>query len=164
MPTEALIAHIVVSKFADALPLHRQAQMLGRQGVTLDRSTLANRVRRGCWWPQPLYELLVRTVLSVPKVFADDTTLPVLEPGRGRTKTGRLWCYAVDDRPWCGPGHPVAVYVYSEDRRNEHRASTRRRICAGSVACFRSIAMPGLAAWSAARPTMPRSSASAGPT
>jgi transposase len=122
MPTEALIAHVVVSKFADALPLHRQAQMLGRQGVTLDRSTLANWVGRACWWLQPLYELLVSTVLSAPKVFADDTTLPVLEPGRGRTKTGQLWCYAVDDRPWQGPGHPVAAYVYSEDRKAKRPA------------------------------------------
>ena len=122
MPTEGLIAHIVVSKFADALPLHRQAQMLGRQGITLDRSTLANWVGRACWWLQPIYDLLASTVVSVPKVFADDTTLPVLEPGRGRTKTGRLWCYAVDDRPWCGPGHPVAVYAYSEDRKGERPA------------------------------------------
>jgi transposase len=122
MPTEALLAHIVVSKFADALPLYRQAQMLSRQGVSLDRSTLANWVGRACWWLQPLYDLLVSTVLSSPKVFADDTTLPVLEPGRGRTKTGRLWCYAVDDRPWKGPGHPVAAYFYSQDRKGERPA------------------------------------------
>jgi hypothetical protein len=64
--------------------------------------------------------LVLSTVLASPKVFADDTTLPVLDPGRGRTKTGRLWCYAVDNRPWCGPGHPAAAYVYSEDRKGEH--------------------------------------------
>ena len=122
MPTEALVAHVVVSKFADAQPLYRQVQILARQGVALDRSTLANWVGRACWWLQPLYDLLVGTVLSSPKVFADDTTLPVLEPGRGRTKTGRLWCYAVDDRPWCGPGHPIAVYAYSEDRKGERPA------------------------------------------
>jgi transposase len=122
MPTEALIAHVVVSKFADAQPLYRQVQILSRQGITLDRSTLANWVGRACWWLQPLYDLLVGTVLSLPKVFADETTLPVLEPGCGRTKTGRLWCYAVDDRPWCGPGHPVAVYAYSEDRKGERPA------------------------------------------
>jgi transposase len=57
-----------------------------------------------------------------PRVFADDTTLPVLDPGRGRTKTGRLWCYAVDNRPWKGPGHPAAAYVYSADRKAEHPA------------------------------------------
>ena len=108
MPTEALIAHVVVSKFADSLPLYRQVQMLERQGITLDRSTLASWVGRACWWLTPLYELMLGTVLAAPKVFADDTTLPVLDPGRGRTKTGRLWCYAVDDRPWRGPGHPMA--------------------------------------------------------
>jgi len=123
MPTEALIVHVVVSKFCDAQPLYRQAQILARQGVTLDRSTLANWVGRACWWLQPMYDLMVATVLAAPKVFADDTTLPVLEPGRGRTRTGRLWCYAVDDRPWCGSGHPVAVYAYSEDRKGERPAA-----------------------------------------
>ena len=131
MATEALVAHVVVSKFADAQPLYRQVQILSRQGVMLDRSTLANWVGRACWWLQPIYDLLVGTVLSSPKVFADDTTLPVLEPGRGRTKTGRLWCYAVDDRPWSGPGHPVAVYAYSEDRKGERPA--------GHLAGFRGV-------------------------
>jgi transposase len=70
--------------------LYRQSQMLARQGVTLDRSTLSNWVGRACWWLTPLYELIVGTVLVSNKVFADDTTLPVLDPGRGRTKTGRL--------------------------------------------------------------------------
>ena len=114
MATEALVAHAVVSKFCDALPLYRQAQMLKRQGITLDRSTLSAWVGRACWWLSPLYELVLGTVLSTDKVFADETTLPVLEPGRGRTKTGRLWCYAVDDRPWAGPTHPAAAYVYSD--------------------------------------------------
>jgi transposase len=118
MATEALMAHVLVSKFCDSLPLYRQSQMLARQGVTLDRSTLSNWVGRACWWLTPLYELMVSTALSAPKLFADDTTLPVLDPGRGRTKTGRIWCYAVDDRPWSGPTHPVAAYVYTEDRRN----------------------------------------------
>ncbi|HXR01588.1 MAG TPA: IS66 family transposase [Pseudomonas sp.] len=100
MATEALVAHVLVSKFCDSLPLYRQSQMLARQGVTLDRSTLSNWVGRACWWLTPLYDLFVSTALSAPKLFADDTTLPVLDPGRGRTKTGRIWCYAVDDRPW----------------------------------------------------------------
>jgi transposase len=97
--------------------------MLKRQGITLDRSTLSSWVGRACWWLTPLYELVLGTVLSTDKVFADETTLPVLEPGKGRTKTGRLWCYAVDDRPWSGPTHPAAAYVYSEDRRGEHPAT-----------------------------------------
>ena len=61
---------------------------------------------------------VIGTALSSAKLFADDTTLPVLDPGCGRTRIGRLWCYAVDDRPWAGPGHPIAAYIYSEDRKN----------------------------------------------
>ena len=131
MATEALIAHVLVSKFCDSLPLYRQSQMLARQGITLDRSTLSNWVGRACWWLTPLYDLVVGTVLSSSKLFADDTTLPVLDPGRGRTKTGRLWCYAVDDRPWCGSGHPAAAYVYSEDRKGARPA--------GHLATFRGV-------------------------
>jgi transposase len=118
MATEAMIAHVLVSKFGDSLPLYRQSKMLERQGITLDRSTLSHWVGRACWWLTPLYDLVLNTALAAPKLFADDTTLPVLDPGRGKTKTGRLWCYAVDDRPWRGPGHPVAAYVYTEDRKN----------------------------------------------
>jgi transposase len=126
MATEALLAHVLVNKYSDHLPLYRQAQIFARQGVTLDRSTLCNWVGRACWWLAPLHELILSTVLSSPKVFADDTTLPVLDPGRGRTKTGRIWCYAVDNRPWRGPGHPAAAYFYSEDRKGEHVRSHLR--------------------------------------
>ena len=136
MATAALVAHVVVSKFCDSLPLYRQSQMLARQGVTLDRSTLSNWVGRACWWLNPLYELVLGTVLSSGKIFADDTTLPVLDPGRGRTKTGRLWCYAVDDRPWCGPTHPAAAYVYSEDRKNARPAG---HLPAGHLAAFNGV-------------------------
>jgi transposase len=118
MATEALVVHVVVSKFCDSLPLYRQSKMFERQGIDLDRSTLSNWVGRACWWLTPLYELLLSTAMSSDKLFADDTTLPVLDPGRGKTKTGRLWCYAVDDRSWAGPSHPIAAYVYSEDRKN----------------------------------------------
>lgn len=83
---------------------------------------MCNWVGRACWWLQPLHELMLQTVLASPRVFADDTPLPVLDPGRGRTKTGRLWCYAVDNRPWQGPGHPAVAYLYSEDRKSEHPA------------------------------------------
>jgi transposase len=70
----------------------------------------------------PLYDLTVSTVLSAPVLFADDATLPVLDPGHGRTKTGRLWCYTVDPRTWKGPGHPAAAYIYSQNRKDEHPA------------------------------------------
>jgi transposase len=123
MATEALLAHVLVNKFADHLPLYRQSQIFARQGVTLDRSTLCNWVGRACWWLAPMHELILSTVLSSPKVVADDTTLPVLDPGRGRTKTGRLWCYATDNRGWCGPGYPAAAYLYTEDRKAEHPVS-----------------------------------------
>lgn len=122
MATEALVTHVLVSKYCDHTPLYRLAEIFGRQGIDLDRSTLSNWVGRACWWLRPLYELLLSSVLSSPVLFADDTTLPVLDPGRGRTKTGRLWCYAVDPRPWNGPGHPAVAYVYSEDRKGAHPA------------------------------------------
>jgi transposase len=120
MATEALLAHVLINKYCDHLPLYRQTQIFARAGVTLDRSTLCNWVGRACWWLTPLHELMMTTVLASPKIFADDTVLPVLDPGRGKTKTGRLWCYAVDNRPWRGPGHPVAVYIYSADRKGDH--------------------------------------------
>jgi hypothetical protein len=101
-------------------------------------------VSRACWWLTPLYALVAGTVLSSPKVFADDTTLPVLAPGRGRTKTGRLWCYAVDDRPWQGPSHPAAVYFYSEDRKAvrpaEHLAEFRGVLQVDGYAGFKQLA------------------------
>src|SRR3954462_11337173 len=102
MATEALLAHVLVAKYGDFLPLYRQAGIFARQGVDLDRSTLCDWVGRACWWLEPLWHLLRRHVMSSTRIFADDTTLPVLDPGRGRTKTGRLWGYAVDDRPWNG--------------------------------------------------------------
>jgi transposase len=144
MPTEALIGHVLVSKYCDSLPLYRQSQMLARQGITLDRSTLSNWVGSACWWLTPLYDLLLGTVLSAGKIFADDTTLPVLDPGRGRTRTGRLWCYAVDDRPWCGASHPCAAYVYSEDRKGvrpaEHLARFEGVLQVDGYAGFKRLA------------------------
>jgi transposase len=122
MATEALLAHVLVAKYADFLPLYRQAQIFARQGIALDRSTLCDWVGRACWWLEPLWRLLRRHVMSSTRIFADDTPLPVLDPGRGRTKTGRLWGYAVDDRSWQGSTPPAVVYLYAEDRRGEHPA------------------------------------------
>src|SRR5436305_1707859 len=123
MATEALLAHVLVAKYGDHLPLYRQAQIFARQGVELDRSTLCDWVGRACWWLEPLWRLLRRHVMSSTRIFADDTTLPVLDPGRGRTKTGRLWGYAIDDRPWGGSTPPAVVYLYAEDRKGEHPAA-----------------------------------------
>ncbi|MBV8526190.1 MAG: IS66 family transposase, partial [Acetobacteraceae bacterium] len=120
LPTSALLAHIAVSKFAWHLPLYRQAQMLAGQGIELDRSTLVRWIERAAWWLQPLHGLLVSTVMSAPKVFCDDTPLPVLDRTRRRTRIARLWCYAVDDRSWQGPAKPAVVFRYAEDRRGRH--------------------------------------------
>src|SRR3954468_7002586 len=123
MATEALLAHVLVAKYADFLPLYRQAAIFARQGVELDRSTLCDWVGRACWWLEPLWRLLRRHVMSSTRIFADDTRLPVLDPGRGRTKTGRLWGYAIDDRPWQGSTPPAVGYLYAEDRKGEHPAA-----------------------------------------
>jgi transposase len=123
MATEALLAHVLVAKYGDFLPLYRQAQIFARQGVGLDRSTLCDWVGRACWWQAPLWRLLRRHVMASTRIFADDTPLPVLDPGRGRTKTGRLWAYAVDDRPGGGATPPAVVYLYAEDRKGEHPAA-----------------------------------------
>ena len=91
LPTETLVAHVVVGKYADHLPLYRQAQIYTRQGIELDRSTLADWVGRAAWFLRPLHERLLETLRRSSKLFADETTAPVLDPGRGRTKTGQLW-------------------------------------------------------------------------
>ena len=89
-----------MSKYADHLPLYRQAQIYAQQGISLDRSTLADWVGHAAWHLRPLQQRLFDKLKEQPKLFADETTLPVLDPGRGRTKTGQLWAYAADDRPW----------------------------------------------------------------
>jgi transposase len=120
MATTALVTSIVVAKFAWHLPLNRQTQMLRCHGIELDRSTLVHWVIRTAWWLKPLYTLLVDTVLASPKVFCDDTPLPVLDPQRRRTRTARFWSYAIDDRPWQGPAPAAVVYLFAEDRKGQH--------------------------------------------
>ena len=120
LPTEAMVAHVLISKYLDHLPLYRQAQIYARQGIDLDRSTLANWVGRAAWWLAPLHDRLITEIAGSAKIFADDTPVPVLDPGRGRTKTGRLWAYARDDRPWQGADPPAVVYRYTENRRHQH--------------------------------------------
>lgn len=119
IPTEATVAHVVVGKYADHLPLYRQAQIYARQGIRLDRSTLADWVGRAAFLLRPVHERLLETLKRSEKLFADETTAPVLDPGRGRTKTGQLWAYARDDRPWGGADPPAVVYVYAPDRKAE---------------------------------------------
>jgi transposase len=108
---------VLVSKYVDHLPLSRQSQMYARQGIALDRSTLADWVGRAAWWLTPLRDHLLADLKRSPRLFADETTAPVLDPGRGRTKTGQLWAYARDDRPWGGADPPAVAYVYAPDRK-----------------------------------------------
>lgn len=122
LPTEALIAHLLTAKYADGLPLYRQAGIMARQGITVDRSVLAGWVGAACWWLRPLYDALRRNLMASTKIYADETPLPVLDPGRGRTKTGQLWSYVRDDRPWCGPAPPAVVYAYATGRGATHAA------------------------------------------
>lgn len=119
LPTDATVAQVLVSKYADHLPLYRQAQIFARQGIILDRSTLADWVGRAAFLLRPVHERLLSVLKTSVKLFADETTAPVLDPGRGRTKTGQLWAYARDDRPWGGTDPPGVAYVYAPDRRAE---------------------------------------------
>jgi transposase len=119
IPTEALIAQVLVAKYADHLPLYRQAQIYARQGIQLDRSTLADWVGRAAWYLRPLRDRILAELRRSERLFADETTAPVLDPGRGRTKTGQLWAYARDDRPWGGIDPPMIAYVYAADRKAE---------------------------------------------
>lgn len=115
-----LLAHVLVSKYCDHLPLYRQSEIYARQGVELSRSTLAGWVGATSELLQPLLDALGKYVFSGTKLHADDTPIPVLEPGRGRTKTGRLWTYVRDDRPAGEETAPAAWFAYSEDRKGEH--------------------------------------------
>ena len=118
-----LLAHILVAKYADHLPLYRQSQIYAREGVGLERSTLADCVGGAAALLDPLVEALARYVVASPYLHGDDTPVPVLEPGRGKTKTGRLWTYVRDGRPWADRAAPAVLFRYSPDRRGDHPES-----------------------------------------
>ena len=114
-----LLAHILTSKYADHLPLYRQSQIYAREGVDLERSTMAEWVGGCSHLVDPLIKELGRYVLAAGKLHADDTPVPVLDPGRGKTKTGRLWTYVRDDRSAASTDPPAVLFRYSPDRRGE---------------------------------------------
>jgi len=116
----ALLAHVLVSKYCDHQPLYRQSEIFARQGVEIERSTLAGWVGATSDLLSPLVEVLRKHVMSGTRLHADDTPIPVLAPGNGKTRTGRLWTYVRDDRPAGEEAPPAVWFAYSEDRRGEH--------------------------------------------
>ena len=126
LPTERRVVQIVVAKYADQCPRCRQAQILARHDIAIDRTTLAFWVGYAAAELKPLWRLLREEILRSPKRFVDETTAPVLDPGRGRTKKGYFGVLARDDRPWRGGAPPVVVYSYAPGRRGDHAAALRR--------------------------------------
>lgn len=119
LPTEGALAHVLVSKFADHLPLYRQSRILARAGIELHRSTLADWIGTAAFHLGPVVDRLAEHLKRSTKLFMDETTAPVLDPGRGRTKTGCLWALARDDRSWGGADPPGVVFTYAPDRAGE---------------------------------------------
>jgi len=120
MPTEATVAHVLVSKYADHLPLYRQAQIYSRQGINLDRSTLADWVGRAAFELRPVFDALMADLKRSTKLFMDETRAPVLDPGSKKTKTGYFWALARDDRPWGGTAPPGVAFTYAPGRGGQH--------------------------------------------
>ena len=115
-----LLAHVLVAKYSDHLPLYRQSEIYAREGVELDRSTLADWVGGTSRLLAPLVEELRRHVMAGHKIHGDDTPVPVLAPGQGKTKTGRLWTYVRDDRAAGDQTPPAVWYCYTPNRKGEH--------------------------------------------
>jgi len=118
-PGAGLIANVVVSKYLDGLPLYRQSAILEREGIEIERATLAEWVGHAAWWLAPLAALIGTHVMAAPVIHTDDTPIAVLAPGHGKTRTGRIWIYLVDERPWAGTRPPAAYYQFSPDRKGE---------------------------------------------
>jgi transposase len=138
-PGAGLLAHVIVGKYCDHLPLYRQSGIYAREGVDLDRATLADWVGKTAALVSSLVEAVAQHVMAAEKLHADDTLVPVLAPGTGKTKTGRLWVYLRDERPYDGEAPPAVLYRYSPDRKGEHpRAQLAKRESAlvTEVACW----------------------------
>ncbi|WP_439548849.1 IS66 family transposase [Falsiroseomonas sp.] len=120
VPTEATVAHVLVSRYADHLPLYRQSQILARQGIELGREVLADWAGTGAMEVLPVVRRMREILLGSARLFADETTMPVLDPGRGRTKKGYAWAIARDDRPCGGADPPAVVFHYAPGRGAEH--------------------------------------------
>jgi transposase len=135
LPTEAMVAHVLVSKYAWHLPLYRQAQILLAQGIEIERSVLAFWVGYAGAELTPLWRRMREILLGSPRLFVDETRAPVLDPGRGRTKSGYFWSIARDDSAWRGnTGPPAVAYTYAPGRGAAHAATLLAGYC-GIVQC-----------------------------
>ena len=139
-PGPGLLAHVLVSKYSDHLPLYRQSQIYNRDGVDPDRSTLADWVGKSTALLERLAEAIGDHVQKGQALFADDTPVKLLAPGSGKTKTARLWAYVRDERPWAGEAHPAAWYRFSPDRK---RVFAQANIWQPTRASCMPTAMPG---------------------
>jgi transposase len=154
-----LLAQVLAAKYADHCPLYRQQAIYQRAGVALDRATLADWVGVAARLLEPLVDVLGRYVLAAEKVHADDTPVPVLDPGRGRTKTGRLWTYVRDDRPAASRDPPAVWYRYSPDRKGDHPQAHLKRFrgilqadaYSGYAPLYEAAAIVEAACWAHAR-------------
>jgi transposase len=142
-PGAGLIANVVVSKYLDGLPLYRQSAILAREGIEIERATLADWVGHAAWWLSPLAAMIGAIVIAAEVIHTDDTPIKVLAPGHGKTRTGRIWTYLVDERPWQGSRPPAAYYGYSPDRKGErprdHLASFRGIIQADAFSGYEAL-------------------------
>ena len=120
LPTEALIAQVIVAKFGDHLPFYRQAEIYARQGIQLDRATLGNWAGRACFHLKPVASHMSWHLAGADRLFMDETTAPVLDPGRGKVKKGFFWAIACDDRGHGGQGPPIVLFHYAPGRGGEH--------------------------------------------
>ena len=147
MPTEATVAHILVSRYADHLPLYRQSQMLARQGIEIGREVLADWTGTAAMEVVPVVRRMREILLASARLFADETTMPVLDPGRGRTKKGYAWVIARDDRPWGGADPPAVVFHYAPGRGAEHAkallAGYRGILQCDGYAAYKTVAAAG---------------------
>jgi hypothetical protein len=141
MVDASFLAHIVVAKFCDHLPLYRQAEIYARSGLDIDRSQLAEWLGHVAWLLRPLVELIAGHVMAGRVIHADDTPVDVLAPGTGKTKTGRLWVYLRDERPHAGNAPPAVIAI-----RPTGRASTAARSWPTSPAGCMPTATPASAA------------------
>jgi transposase len=146
-PGPGLLAHVLVNKYADHVPLYRQSQIFQREGIDLDRSTLADWVGKSTALLEPLADAVARHVLKGQALFADDTPVKLLAPGSGKTRTARLWACVRDERPWTGETHPAAWYQFSSDRKGvrprEHLANYAGFMHADGYAGFNDLYRTG---------------------